>query len=89
MVRKLQPNILINNRTGDGGDYDTPEQRIGKFNWNRPWESCMTVSAHNAWAWGGANDGVKSTAACLDMLIRGGGRRWNILLRVSASRWHD
>ena len=26
LVRTLQPNILINNRTGDGGDYDTPEQ---------------------------------------------------------------
>ncbi len=26
MVRELQPDILINNRTGDGGDYDTPEQ---------------------------------------------------------------
>ncbi|MEI6193762.1 MAG: alpha-L-fucosidase, partial [Verrucomicrobiota bacterium] len=31
LVRELQPNILINNRTGDGGDYDTPEQKIGKF----------------------------------------------------------
>ena len=82
MVRKLQPNILINNRTGDGGDYDTPEQRIGKFQLDRPWESCMTVSAHNAWAWGGADDGVKSTAACLDMLIRGAGGDGNILLNV-------
>ena len=27
MVRELQPDILVNNRTGDGGDYDTPEQR--------------------------------------------------------------
>mgnify|MGYP003890620027 CR=1 FL=1 len=26
-----QPDILINNRTGDGGDYDTPEQKIGGF----------------------------------------------------------
>ena len=82
MVRELQPDILINNRTGDGGDYDTPEQKIGKFQLDRPWESCMTVSAHNAWAWGGANDGVKSTAACLDMLIRGSGGDGNILLNV-------
>ena len=82
MVRHLQPNILINNRTGDGGDYDTPEQKIGKFQMNRPWESCMTVSKRNAWAWGGANDGVKSTAACLEMLIRGAGGDGNILLNV-------
>jgi len=82
MVRELQPNILINNRTGDGGDYGTPEQEIGNIQLDRPWESCMTVSAHNAWAWGGAKDGVKSTAACLEMLIRGAGGDGNILLNV-------
>ena len=82
MVRRLQPDILINNRTGAGGDYDTPEQKIGKFQLDRPWESCMTVSAHNAWAWGGANDGVKSAAACLNMLILGAGGDGNILLNV-------
>jgi len=82
MVRELQPNILINNRTGDGGDYDTPEQHIGAFQLNRPWESCMTVSAHNAWAWGGANDGVKPLSACLNMLILGAGGDGNILLNV-------
>ena len=31
MVRELQPDILINNRTSDGGDYDTPEQTIGRL----------------------------------------------------------
>ncbi len=82
MVRRLQPNILINNRTGAGGDYDTPEQKIGKFQLNRPWESCMTVSAHNAWAWGGSKDGVKPLAACLNMLILGAGGDGNILLNV-------
>ena len=34
LVRALQPDILIDNRTGDGGDYDTPEQKIGKFQFN-------------------------------------------------------
>ncbi|HEX5790481.1 MAG TPA: alpha-L-fucosidase [Luteolibacter sp.] len=82
LVRKLQPDILINNRTGDGGDYDTPEQKIGGFNIERPWESCMTVSAHNHWAWGGANDGVKTLEACLRMLVLGNGGDGNILLNV-------
>jgi alpha-L-fucosidase len=36
LVRSLQPDILINDRTGDGGDYDTPEQRIGKYQDNSP-----------------------------------------------------
>ena len=82
LVRRLQPDILINNRTGDGGDYQTPEQKIGAFNLDQPWESCMTVSAHNAWAWGGANDGVKSVTACLKMLILGAGGDGNVLLNV-------
>jgi alpha-L-fucosidase len=82
LARRLQPDILINNRTGDGGDYETPEQRIGRFSMERPWESCMTISAHNHWAWGGSADGVKSTAACLSMLARGAGGDGNILLNV-------
>ena len=31
LARTLQPSILLNNRTGDGGDYDTPEQEVGAF----------------------------------------------------------
>ncbi len=82
LVRRLQPDITINNRTGDGGDYETPEQRLGGFNLERPWESCMTISAHNAWAWGGSADGVKSLEACLRMLISGAGGDGNVLLNV-------
>jgi alpha-L-fucosidase len=82
LVRSLQPNILINNRTGDGGDYLTPEQTIGGFQMNKPWESCMTVSAHNHWAWGGAGDGVKSPETCIAMLARCAGGDGNMLLNV-------
>jgi alpha-L-fucosidase len=82
MARKLQPDILFNDRTGDGGDYDTPEQQIGGFNMERPWESCMTISAHNYWAWGGPEDGVKPLSACLLMLVRAAGGDGNVLLNV-------
>ena len=82
MVRALQPDITINNRSGDGGDYDTPEQQIGGYNLERPWESCMTLSAHNAWAWGGDKDGVKPLEACLKMLVSGAGGDGNVLLNV-------
>ena len=30
-------------------DFDTPEQTIGGFQINRPWESCITIC--NQWAW--------------------------------------
>ncbi|MEI6779483.1 MAG: alpha-L-fucosidase [Verrucomicrobiota bacterium] len=82
LARGLQPDIIINDRTGDGGDYSTPEQTIGGFNMVRPWESCMTLSAHNQWAWGGAKDGVKPLAACLTMLIGAAGGDGNVLLNV-------
>jgi alpha-L-fucosidase len=36
MARKLQPSILINNRNGMAEDFDTPEQVIGKFQYDRP-----------------------------------------------------
>jgi alpha-L-fucosidase len=48
-VRGLQPNIVVNNRTGAPGDYDTPEQKIGGFQRERPWETCMTICQQ--WAW--------------------------------------
>ena len=82
MARTLQPDVLINNRTGDGGDYLTPEQKIGAFNNVKPWESCMTISAHNHWAWGGDQDGVKPLASVVGMLVDCAGRDGNMMLNV-------
>ncbi len=94
MVRKLQPQIIINNRLdmgpgrdpgsasgiGPHADYFTPEQWIGGFEDQSPWESCMTLSRRGQWAWGGPDDGVKSYADCLQMLIRCPGGDGNLLL---------
>lgn len=43
-IREVQPGILVNNRTGAKGDFDTPEQRVGGFRNDRPWESCITIA---------------------------------------------
>lgn len=45
MVRSLQPDILINNRSGLGEDLDTPEQHVKASQAGRGWESCMTMDA--------------------------------------------
>jgi len=85
LVRRLQPDIVIDDRLdtlGPWADFYTPEQQVGGFDDQRPWESCMTVSAHNQWAWGGVKDGVKSYRVCLDMLIRCAGGDGNMLLNV-------
>jgi alpha-L-fucosidase len=42
----------------------------------------MTTSRKNQWAWGGADDGVKSLETCLGMLIRCAGGDGNMLLNV-------
>ena len=78
-IRKIQPNILVNNRTGALGDFDTPEQRVGDFQNDRPWETCMTIA--NQWAWK-PNDEVKSLEQCLHSLIRSAGGDGNLLFNV-------
>ena len=50
MMRRLQPHIIINDRTGLPGDYDTPEQRIPRDSPSRPWELCETIGDyHQSW----------------------------------------
>ena len=41
--------VEVARRSGARGDYDTPEQRVGKFQFDRPWETCMTIC--HQWSW--------------------------------------
>jgi alpha-L-fucosidase len=61
------------------GDYDTPEQSIGGFNMDRPWETCMTLCEQ--WAWK-PNDRMKSIEECIHTLIRTNGGDGNLLFNV-------
>ena len=79
MIRKLQPNVIINNRAGLPADHDTPEQRIGTFQTDRPWETCMTICRQ--WAWK-PNDELKSLKQCIDTLVRVVGGDGNLLFNV-------
>jgi len=79
MIRQLQPGILINNRCGLPGDFDTPEQEIGKFQINRPWESCITICQQWSWRPG---DEMKSLQECLETLVRCAGGDGNLLFNV-------
>jgi len=80
LCRTLQPDILVNNRAGGGcGDYDTPEQRVGGFDVQRPWETCMTIGRQ--WSWK-PDDEIKTLSECLHTLIRTAGGDGNLLLNV-------
>jgi len=79
MIRTLQPHVIINNRAGLPGDFDTPEQRVGRFQTDRPWESCITICRQ--WAWK-PNDRMKSLKQCIDTLVKCAGGDGNLLLNV-------
>ncbi len=79
MIRGLQPHVIINNRAGLPADHDTPEQRIGTFQTDRPWETCMTICRQ--WAWK-PNDVMKSLKQCIDTLVMVVGGDGNLLFNV-------
>lgn len=80
LVRSLQPDILINDRAGGTrADFDTPEQRVGGFSMDRPWETCMTICQQ--WSWK-PNDRMKSLQQCLQTLILTAGGNGNLLFNV-------
>ena len=79
MMRTLQPWLIINNRCGLPGDFDTPEQRLGRFQLERPWETCMTLGTQ--WSWKPEDD-VKSLKQCIDVLVTCAGRNGNLALNT-------
>jgi len=79
MVRKLQPDIVINNRSRVPEDFDTPEQRI-EASKARNWESCMTMN--DSWGYHKADDNWKSARQCLRNLITCARLGGNYLLNI-------
>ncbi|MCC6696484.1 MAG: alpha-L-fucosidase [Candidatus Hydrogenedentes bacterium] len=79
MIRELQPRMLINDRVWGDTDFDTPEQVIGRFEPNRPWESCITLGQQ--WGWK-PDDRIKSWRECVQLLVRAAGGGGNLLLNV-------
>lgn len=85
MIRTLQPHAMITTRCGGlphggvWGDFDSPEQRVGGFQMDPPWETCMTICRQ--WAWK-PNDQMKSLEQCLGALITSAGGDGNLLFNV-------
>ncbi len=93
-LKGLNPDVLINNRVDKGrkgmegttvskefaGDFYTPEQRVGAYNIDEPWESCITIGKQ--WAWK-PNDKLKTYDEILKILLKTAGGGGNLLLNVS------
>ena len=81
MVRKLQPGILINDRSGTDEDLETPEQEV------RPGsrgvsESCMCIGDSCAWGYTRFNPNWKTAEQLLQHLIQAAQGGGNFLLNV-------
>jgi alpha-L-fucosidase len=92
LVRAAQPAIIINNRLdcsfgglaadrdiGPNADYLTPEQVVGAYDDQRPWETCMTLGTQ--WSWK-PDDRVKSVDEVIRILAGCAGGDGNLLLNV-------
>jgi alpha-L-fucosidase len=80
MIHEIQPDIVINDRCCVPADFSTPEQRLGSFDLERDWESCMTFTGF--WSWHGFTTTVIPYEECLQRLIRCAGGNGNLLMNV-------
>ena len=70
MINRIHPGAICNGRAGPnpyGIIYGSPEQRLGTFQMDRPWETCAVIEG-STWIWGGGEN-IKSLDTCLQMLI--------------------
>ncbi|VGO18600.1 alpha-L-fucosidase [Pontiella sulfatireligans] len=81
MIRSLQPGIIVNHRFGPRdwhvGDFDGPERSIGRFQSNRPWETCSVIGG--GWAWMGDAPAMPLPQA-ISLLVRCAGGDGNLAL---------
>ncbi len=80
MIRSFQPNIIINNRCGSAADFDTPEGVVGRFQIDRPWESCIPMGTQ--WSWR-SQDKLKSSKECITTIVQCAGGGGNLALDIA------
>jgi alpha-L-fucosidase len=79
MARSLQPEIIINNRSGLPADLETPEQHIKGH--DRPWETCMTMD-DLWWGYHPGDANLKSPMQLVRNLVKCVENGGNFLLNV-------
>lgn len=79
MAKKLQPAILINDRSGLPGDFATPENVVASQ--PRPWESCFCMN--RTWGYAPYDRNYKPVHEILRLLTACSSQNGNFLLNVS------
>lgn len=82
MVRQLQPEIIINNRSGIVGDVDTPEGYVTSSEKGRCWESCMTMGDTYGWGYVKHDPNFKTTTQLIQYLVTAASGAGNYLLNI-------
>lgn len=77
-VRRAQPEIIINDRSGNDEDFGTPEQFVVEQ--SRPWEACMTTNDN--WGFHRGDKNWKTDRQLVGALVHSVSRGGNLLLNV-------
>jgi alpha-L-fucosidase len=80
MVRRLQPEIIINDRSQLPEDFGTPEGHITPEKGGRAWESCMTFN--DSWGYTPIDTNYKSSWEVVRMLRQVAAGNGNLLLNI-------
>lgn len=80
MVRELQPDIIINNRSQLPEDFGTPEEHVTAEGEGRDWEACMTFNG----SWGYMPSAIdwRSVREVIGMLRTAAAGAGNLLLNI-------
>ena len=80
MVRELQPEIIINNRSQLDEDFGTPEEHVTAAEEGRSWEACMTFNG----SWGYMPSAIdwRSVREVIGLLNRTSAGDGNLLLNI-------
>ncbi len=81
MIRSLQPEILINDRLPNQGDFDTPEQFVPPEPQKRMWETCLTMNT--SWGYNPTDPGDKTARELIHTVCEVAAKGGNLLLNVS------
>ena len=84
MVRQMQPDIIINPRSGLDEDLDTPEENLNASGNQKHWEACMTF---NGLSWGYVDPDESAPYAytpqrIIKMLVNNAKGNGNLLLNI-------
>jgi len=80
MVRKLQPDIIINNRSQLPEDFGTPEEHVTAEGKGRDWEACMTYNG--SWGYFPTAIDWRTVREVISMLRTASGGQGNLLLNI-------